>query len=107
MRPGLLERGVGGAGAEPGQEAVVVRGSRHVGVQPAAALGLKQCVGRGEQAGGALGLVLPDGDGGQRLEIVGQAWLVPGLGRQRQALPAAGPRRSGRSPRAWRLRARS
>src|SRR5690242_21451676 len=32
---------------------------------------------------GALEVVLPDGDRGERLEVVGDAWFVPGLGRLR------------------------
>ena len=63
-----------------------MRGARHVGVQPAAAVGLQQRAGCGEQAYGALRVALLPSDGGQCLEVVGGAWLVPGLGRQRQSL---------------------
>ena len=58
-------------------------GAGHERVQPAAALGLQERACGGEQMHGALQVVLPDGDRGERLEVVGDAWFVPGLGRLR------------------------
>jgi hypothetical protein len=53
--------------------------------QPAAALGLQERACGGGQRHGALEVVLPDGDRGERLQVVGDAWFVPGLGRLRHA----------------------
>jgi DNA-binding CsgD family transcriptional regulator len=46
-RPGLGEGGIAQARAQDGENAVVVRGARHVGMQPSAALGLQHRGGRG------------------------------------------------------------
>ena len=60
-------------------------GAGHERVQPAAALGLQERACGGEQTHGALQVFVPDGDRGQRLEVVGDAWFVPGLGRLRHS----------------------
>ena len=71
------------SGAQRGQEIIVVGGAGHERVQPAAALGLQERACGGEQTHGALEVVLPDGDRGERLQVVGDAGFVPGLGRLR------------------------
>ena len=83
---GLLVCRVADAGAQRGQDGIVVRGAWHVGVQPAAAVGLQLRARGGEQADGALRVVLLAGDGRQGLEVVGGACLVSGLGRDGQSL---------------------
>src|SRR5580693_6792780 len=86
-RPCLREGGIAEARPQDGQNAVVVRGSRDVGVQPATALGLQHRAGCREQADGPLGAVLLPGHPGQVLEVVGDAGEVSGLIRDRQSLP--------------------
>jgi hypothetical protein len=82
----LLECRVADAGTQSGQDRIVVREARHEGVQPAAAAGVKDQAGGGEQAYSTLRVVLLSGEGRQDLEIVGGAGFVAGLGRQRQPL---------------------
>src|ERR1700722_14814680 len=82
--PGLLVCRVTHAGAQRGQDGIVVRGARHVGAQPAAAIGFQLRAGGGEQADSALRVVLLGGDGGEGFEVVGGAGFVPGFGREGQ-----------------------
>jgi hypothetical protein len=63
-----------------------VRGAWHVGVQPAVAAGFQLGARGGEQADGAVGVVLLGGDGRQGLKVVGRACFVAGLGRDGQSL---------------------
>jgi hypothetical protein len=48
--------------------------------------GLQERACGAEQTHGALEVVLPHGDRGERLQVVGDAWFVPGLGRLRHPL---------------------
>jgi hypothetical protein len=82
--PGLLECRVAEAGAQRGQDRIVVRDAGHEGVQPAAAPGLQDRAGGSEQADGTLRVVLLSGDGRKDLQIVGGTGFVAGLGRQRE-----------------------
>ena len=84
--PGLLVCRVAYAGAQRGQDGIVVRGAWHVGVQPAAATGFQLRARGEEQAHGTVRVVLLAGDGRQGLEIVGGACFVSGLGRDGQSL---------------------
>ena len=62
MGPGLLESRIPQPGAQRGQDRTVVGAARHVGVQPAAAGGVQQCAGRGEQDRRMLRVILQAGD---------------------------------------------
>jgi hypothetical protein len=71
VRGGLLVGCVSHPGPQFGLDAVIMRGARHVRVQPAAAAGLQLRGGGGQQPGGALRVILLPRHGGQRLEVVG------------------------------------
>jgi hypothetical protein len=75
-RLGLLECRVADAGAQCGQDCIVVRDARYEGVQPAATAGGQDRAGGSEQAYGPLRVVLLCGDARQDLEIVGGAGFV-------------------------------
>jgi hypothetical protein len=92
-RLGLLECRVADAGAQPGQDRVVGRDPWHEGARPAAAAGVQDRAGGGEQADGSLRVVLLCGDGRQDFEV-GGAGFVAGLGGQRQPFLQV-PRRVG------------
>ena len=59
-------------------------GPWHAGVQPAAAACSQQRAGGRQQAHGMLGIILAAGEPGQRLQVVGRAGLIAGLGREDQ-----------------------
>jgi hypothetical protein len=81
------EGGAGRASLDRAAGGLAVRSPGDVGVQPATAAALQHCGRGGEQGGSAGWLVVPDSEVGQCFQVVGDAWLVSGLGRQRQALP--------------------
>ena len=87
VRGGLLVCCVSHPGAQLGLDAVIMRDTRHVCVQPPAAAGLQLRTRGCQQPGGARRVVLLQRYGGQRLEVVGGGWLVSGFGRQCQPLP--------------------